>query len=228
MSDNGKHVPPDQNKEEIQEALRYLKLKKDPPQFSTEDPPDPTKEEIEAAKGERKPTAGKTVIPITAAIPTRLRQHAAREHRDWKNVLKGWIDQKSKIQWYQDGTYQFLLPPPLVKIVWQTTLQERIKYIKLKHKGISDKDAAVIAIESVNAELDGTAKTVDVIDQSSDIVKEARERKASEEEAEAKKALARYRAEMVGSLDREEAASETDKDDRGPGSRLLGPGNTDY
>jgi hypothetical protein len=183
MSNNGKHIPPDQDTETIKTVLEGLT--------------DPTKQQIEEAIGARKSTAGKKVIPIKTAIPAALKKLAAKEHRDWKNVLRGWIDRKSRIQWYQNGSYQFLLPPPLIKLVWQVTLQERIKYIKLKHKGISDKDAAAKAVESVNAELAGTAKTIDVIDQTSEQVAQARERKASEEEAEAGKTLARYREDLV-------------------------------
>lgn len=190
MSNNGKHVPPDQEKETIKAALEGL----------AEAPP-PTKEEIEAAKDERQPSKGKKVVPIRTAIPAALKKQAAKEHRDWKSILIGWINQKSKIQWYGDGSYQFILPPPLVKMIWQTTLKERIKYVKLQHKGISDKEAAVKAVESINAELDGTAKTVDVIEQRAAQVKEDRKRKASEEEQEAADSLVKLRAEMVGSLD---------------------------
>lgn len=185
MNSNGKHVPPDQAKEAIKTLMGR----------------EPTKEEIEEAIGARESIAGKTLIPIKSAIPAKLKQQAAREHRDWKNVVKGWVDQKSKIQWYQDGSYQFLLPPPLIKLVWQVTLKERIKYIKLKHNGISDKDAAVKAVESINAELDGTAKTVDVIEQQAEQTKKQRELKASKEEKEAADNLAKLRSEMVGKLD---------------------------
>ncbi len=55
-------------------------------------------------------------------------QHAKvlAEFKSWKTYLKKLIDTRSKLEIAQDGKGTFILPAEIVKLVWKTTIEQRI------------------------------------------------------------------------------------------------------
>jgi len=76
------------------------------------------------------------------------------EFRRWKESLVSMITRGARIVQYRDGSYQFLLPSKLVKLVWQVTLKERVRLAVQEGKLPSD------AIKSMREELTQAANQI--------------------------------------------------------------------
>jgi hypothetical protein len=48
------------------------------------------------------------------------------EFKQWKKTIIDMIRKKSSLQFYDDSNYKFILPPGLVRLVWDVTINERI------------------------------------------------------------------------------------------------------
>ena len=80
-----------------------------------------------------------------------------REFKKWKQQLREMINKGAKIQWgEQDGntTYTFILPRELVKVVWTSTIQERINAEKAE---FGEEGAIARALERLANEVDVTS-----------------------------------------------------------------------
>ena len=68
--------------------------------------------------------------PKRVEVPPAAQKKALREFKEWKHQLIDMIKRESSISWsVQDSgvVYQFVLPAKLVKLVWNTTIKERVK-----------------------------------------------------------------------------------------------------
>lgn len=71
-----------------------------------------------------------------------LTKKIQREFKDWKKAICKMITNKSSLSFNRhDGSYEFVLPAELVKIVWGVTLKERARYLQLQGSASPMKDA---------------------------------------------------------------------------------------
>lgn len=94
-------------------------------------------------------------------IPPAIRKKVLLEFKAWKAELLNIVKSGSRIVFNPDGTYQFILAPRLVKLVWRTTIQERIKYkLQTDKTGKTTKQAAGEVIATLRDELAGVEKRI--------------------------------------------------------------------
>lgn len=76
----------------------------------------------------------------------------ARQFKAWKDKLCQIIRRESKLAFSPDRTqYSFVLPPKVVRLVWQTTIQEKAKLL-----GVQEQQA----LEQVRNEVDEAVEKV--------------------------------------------------------------------
>lgn len=86
-------------------------------------------------------------------IPQREHRKALREFKEWKHTLAEILRREARIVWTaRDGRviYQFVLPAKLVRLVWGTTIDERIKLEMARQP----EGAARRAVEQIRAEVE--------------------------------------------------------------------------
>lgn len=121
-----------------------------------------------------------TLARVKVVPASKRQKQAMREFKDWKRTLADMIRRGSSLVWAADGTYQFVLPPRLVKLVWTTTIKERVKLEVIKRRreqeeakrldpddiptdpgGASIEDAATVAaVSSIQAEVDAAVSSI--------------------------------------------------------------------
>ena len=79
------------------------------------------------------------------------RRKAILEFREWKSELVRMIKEGAALVFGPDGAYQFVLPPRLVKLVWDTTIKERVRMERKQGEG-----AEVRAIDALRQEVNET------------------------------------------------------------------------
>lgn len=92
-------------------------------------------------------------------VPPAAQRQAQKEFREWKRELMDMVRREATISWTltkQGLVYQFVLPPRLVKLVWSTTLKERIKLERMKGPDGAERRA----VESIRSEVDGAVAAV--------------------------------------------------------------------
>lgn len=136
------------------------------------------------------------------AYIAKQRKQAAVDFKDWKKELCNIINNQSRLVFNKDGSYQFILPSRLVKLVWSTTIQERIKAI-MAGGGVELEDAKGQAIARLRDEMDDAYKEFTGEDEQEEKQSEEDAAKAEQEEREASETLARLRAEMIKNRDGE-------------------------
>jgi len=67
-------------------------------------------------------------------VMARRQKQARQEFKDWKKSLMEIVRTGSQLVFRADGSYQFVLPPRLVKLVWSTTIKERV-VLERKQRG---------------------------------------------------------------------------------------------
>lgn len=77
------------------------------------------------------------------------------EFNQWKKALIQMIKSKASLQYYDENNYQFVLPPPLVRLVWDVTINERIA---AQDKKLPKKDRIKKAYEGLRSDLDSASK----------------------------------------------------------------------
>ena len=141
----------------------------------------------------------------------RVQKKAKAEFKEWKAELCKIINQQSQLVFNRDASYQFILPSKLVKLVWSTTLQERIKAAKLA--GAKDAtEAKKAAIEKLRQELDQAHQQFTQKQEETEAnvaTDEAAKEQAEREEQEAAESLAKLREELV----KQQQGGEEAKDD---------------
>jgi hypothetical protein len=95
-----------------------------------------------------KGTSGSSKRHFARLTSARKRQ-AQNEFLDWKRTLIEMIKTGSRLEVKKDGSWQFLLPPDLVRVVWETTVRERAAF--LRQEGSASPD--VEAVKSLQAEV---------------------------------------------------------------------------
>jgi len=123
-----------------------------------------------------------------------------REFREWKAELCTIINRNSQAIINRDGSYQFILPSRLVKLIWATTIKERIKTEQVINK-LDDAAARKAALDKLREEVEaahkemaaGTLFEEDIPAEKGIDATKLRE----EEEKAATEALKRFREEMI-------------------------------
>lgn len=108
-------------------------------------PTDPEKQKEMAKRGHQ----------VKGALVEMEQEHKKQIHREfkqWKRMLVNMIRTGARIVTGAGGKYQFLLPPALVKLVWSTTIQERIKHQQAR--GLEGDEAVKAAQEGLRNEVD--------------------------------------------------------------------------
>jgi len=72
-----------------------------------------------------------------------------REFLEWKRTLKDMINIESRVELMEDGCYIFLLPPALVKLVWEVMVKEEAARQRIENP----EDAQQRAIDRLKADL---------------------------------------------------------------------------
>ncbi len=121
------------------------------------------------------------------------RRKADSEFKEWKKELCKIVNNQSRLIFNRDGTYQFILPSRLVKLVWSTTLQERIK-AELAGEAVSLEDAKGRAINRLKEEMNQAHKE---FTEAPEKQSEEEAKQAEQEEEQAKADLAKLREEMI-------------------------------
>jgi hypothetical protein len=75
---------------------------------------------------------------------------ALRELKEWKKTLIKAIQTQSRLVFDKKGEWSFILPTVIVKLVWNTTIKERIKYEESK----SAEGATKRAVESLKQDFE--------------------------------------------------------------------------
>lgn len=73
---------------------------------------------------EKQGTSGEQRAKVQPLIP----KHVIADFRKWKQELIGIIKKGAHVQANPNGTYTYVLPPKLVKLVWGATIKERVAY----------------------------------------------------------------------------------------------------
>lgn len=81
----------------------------------------------------------------------KYRRTVMAEFKEWKKQLVGMIKAGSQVEFGNAGTYQFILPPALVKLVWTTTIKERARY-EQQVLGATEQEAQHRAVKSIQDE----------------------------------------------------------------------------
>lgn len=113
------------------------------------------KQTVEGAVEKQTQPQQKHVVPI----PPQAQRKALREFKEWKHQLADMIRKKSTIAWSVQGgklVYHFVLPSDLVKLVWNTTIRERVKLEELK----GAEGAVERAIDTLRKEVDGAVEQI--------------------------------------------------------------------
>lgn len=127
----------------------------------------------------------------------KIKKQANDEFKAWKKELCKIVNTESRLVMYKTGTWQFILPSRLVKLVWSTTLQERIKAM-LAGDVVSLEDAKGKALKSIRDEMDQAyAEFIEAPEAQAAKTRAEAEKRAKQEEAEAAATLAKLREEMV-------------------------------
>jgi hypothetical protein len=116
--------------------------------------------------------------------PKALNAKAHKEFKDWKRALCDMITRESSLEINRDGSYAFLLPPRLVKLVWEVMIRERMRVEKVSAKE---------AVARTKDELDVTVKEHALVRGRH----AAGAEKRKQEEAEAQAEIERIRAEVI-------------------------------
>lgn len=137
-----------------------------------------------------------------------------REFREWKSELCSIINRNSQAVINRDGTYQFILPSRLVKLIWATTIKERIRTEKVINK-LDDDEARKAALDKLREEVETAHKemaegTLFENDKPDEKGFDEQKQKEAEEKA-ATEALRKFREEMIKEREANvEAANDTD------------------
>jgi hypothetical protein len=116
------------------------------------------------------------------------RKQALIEFKEWKKGLCEIINKQSKLVFNKNGTYQFIIASKMVKLVWATTIKERIK---IKMMGGLDLDQArKAAMDEIRDEVSQAHE--EMTSPPKEIVKYS-----NEEEEKAKQALIEMRKKLV-------------------------------
>ena len=98
------------------------------------------------------------VAQLSALSPA-LRKKVQREFKEWKAELQEIIRRGASISLSMRGgslTYQFVLPPRLVKLVWSTTIKERVQMERLRQQ----EGAELRAVDGIRQEVDAAVRAV--------------------------------------------------------------------
>jgi len=134
-------------------------------------------------------------------IPPKVKRQMLAEFKRWKKHLHDLIDRGSQLQVNaQTFEYQFILPTQLVKLVWGTTMKERIKAEQAN--GLEKEEAEKEAVRKLRQEMDEGQQLMmekGAVEQSARAeVDEEEEAKRNEEaEAQAKANLEKFRADLI-------------------------------
>ena len=82
----------------------------------------------------------------------RKKKQITHEFKQWKKQLIEMIKSGSRLVPGPNHSYQFLLPPALVKLVWSTTIQERARYQE-QVLGLEPEEAVKVAVEGLRKEV---------------------------------------------------------------------------
>jgi hypothetical protein len=153
-------------------------------------------QEPSSGNGEQKQmSAGQLKKKIAGEFRRNQAREAAiqREFKDWKKTLINMIRSQSRIVRANDGTVTFLLPPRLVKLVWNTTIKERAAYAAAK----GSKNPMRDGLEGLRTEITDAVTRIDTATEEQEKQKQQRD---ADEEAAAK-ALAEEREKLVKQMD---------------------------
>ena len=95
--------------------------------------PEAKGEEVELVLKPKKPPKRPVTMADQQKIAKMQRQQKKRnaairkEFQSWKAELRELINTKSQVVNLPDGSYKFLLPPELVRIVWNSTIREHVQ-----------------------------------------------------------------------------------------------------
>lgn len=134
-------------------------------------------------------------------IPPKLKRQMLAEFKEWKKHLHNLIERGAQLQVNaQTFEYQFILPTQLVKLVWGTTMKERIKAEQAN--GLEKEAAEHAAVQKLKQEMDEGQQLMmekAAVEQSAKAEVDAEEetRLNEEEEAQAKADLEKFRADLI-------------------------------
>lgn len=140
---------------------------------------------------------------------TDAKEYLKKKKRQALGELKQWKAELCKIiaganlEFNKDGSYQFILPSRLVKLVWATTIKERVK-VELVY-GVTPEQAKSRAMAKLIAEVE-EAHSEMVSQPKQEAEQEGEKRKQEEqEEEEARAELAEYRMQLIKEKEESEA-----------------------
>jgi hypothetical protein len=116
-------------------------------------------------------------------MPKAARRQLKVQFKAWKDTLVKMIKRKSQIEIKKDGSFCFVLPPDLIRLVWATTLQERAAI----EAANGSADPMASAMQTISAELTKNAQEL----------LQAKESSPDDEEQKATKALQKMRETLV-------------------------------
>jgi hypothetical protein len=127
----------------------------------------------------------------------KVQKKAKAEFKEWKDELCTIIKRQSKLIFNKNGSYQFILPSRLVKLVWSTTIQERIR-AEMVHNKLSAEDARKKALTKLREEVEKAHIEYTAAPAKKEQEKSEEEKKKhEEEEKKAAEDLAKLRAELL-------------------------------
>lgn len=75
------------------------------------------------------------------SLSPKVKRIVKKEFKDWKQTLVTMIHDGSRIQINRDGSVSYILPPKIVKLVWITTIKERVNMFEQQGSETPVKDA---------------------------------------------------------------------------------------
>jgi hypothetical protein len=162
---------------------------------------DAARHTIEAWAKAPKETAGRpkpTSVKARLEAIEKLKAKARKEFKAWKAELIKWVRTESMLEFCSDGSYRFIIPSKIVKLVWATTIEQRVVAEMLYSK---DPEAArKKVLDDIKKELEEAQSEFygdEVADDEAEVSKGKSREEILDEERKAKKALEKLREEMV-------------------------------